>query len=301
MGDILFADGTFKSQADAATYYNSGAGPAPIGIVFHVLNAAEQAAAQYNGKKALVMALKDAAVTKKWAATTENAGLTRMALTAGDNTTVPADEASLRRTVASEMKNLTRAGNNGLLNWAAITDKTSDNAFKAVADFDADGDAAADGADKTWGSLATSGWYLPSIGELYKMTYSLGKLQTSLMNTGGAWGNSDTDGDKTWNWTPWGMYYTNGATAGAQGVADIVRDNINSMLDACGAGTYDAFEGGLQGTTGGSSPSVVYYWSSSEWSGGCAFYLAFYSDGNLIFGRNGAKSNAFRVRPVLAF
>lgn len=305
VGDILFADGTFKSQAAAAAYYNSGSGPMPIGIVFHVLNATEQAAAQYNGKKALVMALKDASTSVKWAAASENAGLTRLSLTPHDNTSAPADAstmATLRRTVASEMKNLTRAGNNGLLNWNAITDKTSANAFKAVADFDADGDAAADGADKTWGSLATSGWYLPSVGELYKMTYSLGKLQTSLLNVDNmTWGNSATDGDKTWNWTPWGMYYTNGATAGAQGVADIVRDNINSMLDACGAGTYDAFEGGLEGTTGGSSPSFVYYWSSLEWSGGYAFHLHFLSSGDLAFYRSGAKSSAYRVRPVLAF
>ena len=304
VGDILFADGTFKSQSEAAGYYNSGSGPMPIGIVFHVLNAAEQAAAQYNGKKALVMALKDASASAKWAAGSENAGLTRLLLTAHDATDAPAAaaEASLRRTVASEMKNLTRAGNNGLLNWNAITDKTSANAFKAVADFDADGAGAALSNDvTTLGSLATSGWYLPSIGELYKMTYSLGKLNTALMNTGGAWGNSDTDGDKTWNWTPWGMYYTNGATAGSQGVADIVRDNINSMLDACGAGTYDAFEGGLQGTTGGSSHSNVNYWSSSEWSGGYAFDLHFGSNGSLDFFRGVAKSDACRVRPVLAF
>ncbi len=303
VGDILFADGVFKSQSEAAAYYNSGSGQMPIGIVFHVLNAAEQAAAQYNGKKALVMALKDASASAKWAAASENAGLTRLSLTPHDATDAPAAaaEASLRRIVASEMKDLTRAGNNGLLNWNAITDKASANAFKAVADFDADGDAAADGADKTWGSLATSGWYLPSIGELYKMTYSLGKLQTSLMNTSGAWGNADTDGDKTWQWTPWGMYYTNGATAGSQGVADIVRDNINAMIDACGAGTYDAFEGGLQGTAGGSSPSRVLYWSSSEWSGGYAFYLDFRSNGSLYFDRYFAKSSAYRVRPVLAF
>lgn len=303
VGDIMFADGKFKSQSEAAAYYDSGNGPAPIGIVFHVLNAAEQASDQYNGKKALVMALKDASASAKWAAATENAGLTRLSFTAHDATVAPdaSTEATLRRTVASEMKNLTRAGNNGLLNWAAITDKTSANAFKAVADFDADGDNAADGADKTWGTVATSGWYLPSIGELYKMTYSLGKLNTALMNTGGAWGNSATDGDKTWNWTPWGMFYTNGATAGSQGVADIVRDNINAMMDACGAGTYTALEGGLEGTTGGSSASAVFYWSSSEWSGGYAFYLSFYSSGSLAFSRAEAKSNSYRVRPVLAF
>lgn len=303
VGDILFADGTFKSQSEAAAYYDSGNGPAPIGIVFHVLNAAEQAAAQYNGKKALVMALKDASASAQWADATENAGLTRLSLTAHDATAAPdaSTEATLRRTVASEMKNLTRAGNNGLLNWNAITDKASANAFKAVADFDADGAGALTNDVTTLGSLTTSGWYLPSIGELYKLTYSLGKLQTSLMNTGGAWGTSDTDGDKTWNWTPWGMYYTNGATAGSQGVADIVRDNINAMIDACGAGTYTAFEGGLEGTTGGSSPSVVGYWSSSEWSGGYAFHLIFDMNGDLSFLRSGAKSIACRVRPVLAF
>jgi len=305
VGDILFADGTFKSQALAAAHYDSGNGPAPIGIVFHVLNAAEQAAAQYNGKKALVMALKDASASVKWAAASENAGLTRLSLTPHDNASAPADAstmATLRRTVASEMKDLTRAGNNGLLNWNAITDKASANAFKAVADFDADGAGALSNDVTTLGSLTTSGWYLPSIGELYKMTYSLGKLQTSLLNVDNmTWGNAATDGDKTWNWTPWGMYYTNGATAGSQGVADIVRDNINSMLDACGAGTYDAFEGGLEGTTGGSSPSGVYYWSSSEWSGGYAFGLGFYSDGDLFFYRYNAKSFAYRVRPVLAF
>ena len=305
VGDILFADGTFKSQAAAAAYYDSGNGPAPIGIVFHVLNATEQAAAQYNGKKALVMALKDASASAKWADATENAGLTRLSLTPHDNASAPADAstmATLRRTVASEMKDLTRAGNNGLLNWNAITDKASANAFKAVADFDADGAGALSNDVTTLGSLTTSGWYLPSIGELYKMTYSLGKLQTSLLNVDNmTWGNAATDGDKTWQWTPWGMYYTNGATAGSQGVADIVRDNINAMIGACGAGTYDAFEGGLQGTTGGSSPSGVGYWSSSEWSGGYAFTLAFYSSGNLGFDRVVAKSNAYRVRPVLAF
>ncbi len=316
VGDILFADGKFKSQSEAAAHYDSGNGPAPIGIVFHVLNAAEQAEGQYNGKKALVMALKDASASAQWAAATENAGLTRLSFTPHDNASAPADAstmATLRRNVASEMKDLTRSGNNGLLNWNAITDKASANAFKAVADFDADGAGDLSNDVTTLGSLTTSGWYLPSIGELYKMTYSLGKLQTSLLNVNNmTWGNSWTQDQetsaaeaskqgKTWNWTPWGMYYMNYAKSGSKGVADIVRDNINAMIDACGPGTYTAFEGGLQGTTNGSSPSNVSYWSSSEWSGGYAFYLYFDTYGNLYFRRYYAKSAAYRVRPVLAF
>ena len=296
VGDILFSDGEFKGQSEALAYHTANTtaanGVYPVGIVFHLLNAAEQVAAQYNGKTGLVMALKDASPGVKWAAASENAGLTRLSLTSGDNTTVPADEATLRRTVASEMKDLTRAGNNGLLNWSAIVDKTSANAFKAVVDFDQDENSAADDVT-TLGTLATSGWYLPSIGEFYKMTYSLGKLETALMNTSGAWGNSATDGDKTWNWTPWGMYYTNGSAT--RGVADIVRDNINAMIDACGNGTYTAFEGGKE------PASSVYYWSSSEWSAVYAFILSFCSNGNLYFSRYYAKSDEFRVHPVLAF
>lgn len=307
VGDILFSDGKFKSQSAAPGYHTANTaaanGVVPVGIVFHVLNAAEQVALQYNGKKALVMALKDAG-SKAWGPADQ--GLTRLQLNNTGNASAPADAASmatLRRGVATQMKTLTNAGNNGLLNWNAATDKTSDNAFKACADFDADNDGNPDG---TFGTLVTSGWYLPSIGELYKIIYSLGKLQTSLLNVDNmTWGEpgSDATGSAAhnWNWTPYGMYYTNGATAGAQGVADIVRDNINSMLDACGAGTYDAFEGGLEGTTGGSSHSNVNYWSSSEWSGGYAFDLHFGSNGSLDFFRGVAKSDACRVRPVLAF
>ena len=51
-----------------------------------------------------------------------------------------------------------------------------------------------------------------------------------------------------------------------------------------------------------SAASNVNYWSSSEWSGaGYAFNVNFNNNGNLNFERNNDKSNAFRVRPVLAY
>jgi len=49
------------------------------------------------------------------------------------------------------------------------------------------------------------------------------------------------------------------------------------------------------------SAQNVNYWSSSEWSATHAFNLNFNSNGNLNFKRNNAKSNSFRVRPVLAY
>ncbi|MBQ2673137.1 MAG: hypothetical protein IJG07_00455 [Prevotella sp.] len=49
------------------------------------------------------------------------------------------------------------------------------------------------------------------------------------------------------------------------------------------------------------SAQNVNYWSSSEWSASNAFNLNFNSNGNLNFKRNNAKSNSFRVRPVLAY
>ncbi len=318
VGDILFSDGVFKSQNEAAAYYNSGSGPTPIGIVFHMFNAVENANTTeyptYNGYRGLVMALKDANNGVKWGIKeTTTAVLPVVPLALPEHTSSDEPDATamttLRRSAASYMKDINKYGNNGWDNWAKTAalradtyDEGASNAFKAVAAFDADGEGSLTADVTILGSLTTSGWYLPSIGELYKMTYSLGKLQTSLLRTSGTWGNSATDGDKSWNWTPYGMYYTNGATGeGNQGVADIVRDNINAMIDACGDGTYTAFEGGIQGTKGGSSSSTVHYWSSSEWSGGYAFHFHFYSGGSLGFSRRDVKSSSHRVRPVLAF
>ena len=303
VGDILYNDGTFLSQTDAASYSGSAI---PVGIVFHLFTDDELTSNKYGTfKHGLVMALKDASTGKTWGSTIT--GMTKLGLstTATDeNALTGAALATQYRTSATELKNLTTTnGNCGYENWNAITaGLTDDNAFKAVSDFQ---------TSNAITGLTTSNWYLPSIGELYKMCYSLGELETSTLNTTNAtWGDANTTAGShgiTWNWTPYGMYYTNGVTgAGNEGVADLVRTKINDKLQAAGSGNWDAFEGGLQTTGGGgiaagNTASVVYYWSSSEWSSTHGFHLSFYSNGNLYFARDGAKSRSYRVRPVLAF
>lgn len=304
VGDILYNDGTFLNQTDAANYSGSAT---PVGIVFHLFTDDELSSGNYGTyKHGLVMALKDASTGTAWGTTFT--GLSQLTLTTtatDENPLTGTALATQYRTSATELKNLGTIGNCGLVNWNAVQTAGvgTGNAFAAVATFQTNNPIT---------GLTVSDWYLPSIGELYKMCYSLGELETSYLNTTNAtWGNANlTAGDhgRTWYWTPWGMYYTNGVSgAGNAGVADLVRTKINDKLQAAGNGNWDAFEGGLQGVggggiTAGSSTSDVNYWSSSEWSSTHAFDLRFDSNGNLHFRRNYAKSTAtFRVRPVLAF
>jgi len=302
VGDILYNDGTFLNQTDAANYSGSAT---PVGIVFHLFTDDELTSNKYGSfKHGLVMALKDASTGKAWGSTI--VGMTQLTLSTtatDDNALTGTALATQYRTSATELKNLTRNGNCGYENWNAITaGKDADNAFKAVVDFQ---------TNNAISGLTVSDWYLPSIGELYKMCYSLGELETSTLNTTNAtWGNANTDATnahgRAWNWTPWGMYYTNRVSgAGNAGVADLVRTKINDKLQAAGNGNWDAFEGGLQGVGGGgidagNTASDVFYWSSSEWSSTHAFRLNFGSNGGLLF-RHVAKTNSYRVRPVLAF
>lgn len=303
VGDILYNDGTFLNQTDAASYSGSAV---PVGIVFHLFTADELSSGNYGTyKHGLVMALKDASTGTAWGTTFT--GLSQLTLTTtatDENPLTGTALATQYRTSATELKNLGTTGNCGLVNWNAVQTAGigTGNAFEAVANFQ---------TSNSITGLTVSDWYLPSIGELYKMCYSLGELETSTLNTTDAtWGNANlTAGthNRTWNWTPWGMFYTNGATgAGSAGVADLVRTNINDKLSAAGTGNWDAFEGGLQGVggggiTAGASVQGVIYWSSSEWSATHALNLYFSSGGNLNFARGSSKSNELRVRPVLAF
>ena len=304
VGDILYNDGTFLNQTDAASYSGSAV---PVGIVFHLFTADELSSGNYGTyKHGLVMALKDASTGTAWGTTFT--GLSQLTLTTtatDENPLTGTALATQYRTSATELKNLGTTGNCGLVNWNAVEAAGigTGNAFEAVDNFQ---------TSNSITGLTVSDWYLPSIGELYKMCYSLGELETSTLNTTDAtWGNANlTAGthNRTWNWTPWGMYYTNGATgAGSEGVADLVRTKINDKLSAAGTGNWDAFEGGLQGVggggiTAGTSAQYADYWSSSEWSATHAFALSFHGSGNLYFDRNNAKSPAaYRVRPVLAF
>ena len=142
------------------------------------------------------------------------------------------------------------------------------------------------------------------------MAVNVGGLNASYstVTKNNNWGTDVTVEGTTYK-VPYGIYFP--------GTANNVRNNLNSKLYAVYNDaklnsdeefTVDFFEGGngdgtsnpVSDVSGLSFTSDVGYWSSSEWSAGNAFYMNFNSNGNLNFERNNAKSNAKRVRPVLA-
>nr|MBP7471906.1 fimbrillin family protein [Prevotella sp.] len=110
----------------------------------------------------------------------------------------------------------------------------------------------------------TSGWYLPSIGQLYDICVNLGKCYyDEFLNL---------------NWSDQSQNCTN---------------NINSYLTPLTSGTYDIFPW--------SSSTSYAYWSSSETrtTSTKACYISFFSDGLSFYYSD--KTYAFRVRSVIAF
>ena len=143
-------------------------------------------------------------------------------------------------------------------------------------------------AATTAAPTGSSGWYLPSAGQLWELVYAFDGLS-----------DSDTR-------TPRPTYcdfYWGGASA--------VRTAINNAAAAALKNTAETVDKSSLWTNfiWQSSGTSGYYWSSTESaynysssSAGYAFYLDFCTDGNLYLGGNSTKSNAnIRVRPVLAF
>ena len=321
VGDILFQSGKFVSKGDVADYITENGSDNPVGIVFHLLNTGET----YNDgtttySHGLVMALNESTTSAgtstpvKWSTSTP-ASLALSAqiyLPTHSSTTAPAvgsaELISLETQVAGSIKSLTTTGNNGLTNWLnAPSDKSTLPAFNSVSGFTA----------VTGAGTSCSNWFLPSVGEWYKICYSLGKLDATMCQ--GAWNNAtwgDNTGTTDGNWTTYGMFYYNGTAADPTncnltdgGAADYTRAAINTaMRSAVGAGNYEPIFGGLHpdadnvvDNNAGTPANYGAYWTSSEWSAGFAFRVHFGTGGTLNFGRSISKSNTYRVRPVLAF
>ena len=320
VGDILFQDGTFVSKDRVTAYMAANTSAVPMGIVFHLLTGTEDYGTYTHG---LVMALNEATTIAgvstgvNWNNNTtstllEDGGnsylftLSAASYAAAAPAVGSAELISLENSVAADIKNLTTAGNNGLTNWGKLPgDYSSSAAFTKVSEFQ----TAAGGA-----ITGCSNWFLPSVGEWYKICYSLGKLDATQCQ--GAWNsavwgnNATTSGD----WTTYGMFFYNGTAADPTncnaadgGAADYTRAAINTAMSVVGPDNYEPVYGGLhadadasiQGGTDGAKSGV--YWCSSEWSAGHAFHVAFNNNGLLHFPRNGNKSGTYRVRPVLAF
>ena len=275
IGDFLYSDGTWSTVLDGAK--------TPVGIVYSTTpNTADNGARFTHG---YAVAVKDASTAAAWSTEeTDVAGITNITWT-GTSTTG-------RDNARTAIISLNDAWNNGRLITATIgTTNPAYPAFAALATYNT--------ANKVSG-LHNSGWYVPAIGELYTMVDNLANASGQTINSS-AWDESGG--------VAWGFYYQDPA-------ADVVRAALNARLKVLkDAGKEaDYFSGGknFPGTApnaGGdvtgneefTAASGVYYWSSSEWSSTHALNLHFSSNGNLYFFRPDAKSNEFRVRPVLAF
>lgn len=133
----------------------------------------------------------------------------------------------------------------------------------------------------------SSGWYLPSIGQQWK-------LCSNFCNKTATW---PAVAYTTRNETTYRDFYYSGQ-------ADITTTNLNKYLlkrlktdvEAAG-GTAVAYTQFIART---SSAGQV-YWSSTEFSAAYGFDLNFSYSGNLYFNASHAKSESWFVRPVLAF
>ena len=142
---------------------------------------------------------------------------------------------------------------------------------------------------------ASSNWYLPSNGQWLAIEKNLGGMTTAYTNTG--YDNDNSDG-YIGNWGRWYpadkndgiMYSTNAQNA------------INTYLNA--ASSYASIYTIEHSTSGHQLYSWgEYFWCSSEWTSALSFIACFLKNGNVSVhsDSNVLKSNAWRVRAVLAF
>ncbi|MDO4984940.1 MAG: fimbrillin family protein [Prevotella sp.] len=277
VGNYLYADGHCNATASSALVSTHGA---IVGVVFSTtVSNADKALGYENG---YAVALQDASTSAKWSSQTSLADPGVVDLSFPYQNTM------------AEAELIIRGDLNGRANTANATyvGTTTAEAFYAAKNY---------GVNVS--GFANSGWFLPSIGQFWSMCKELGQLDKEQIgnSTYSNWGSEDRT---------YGVWY-------GSNYVDKVRTKLNSYLTAAGSAgaTYNYFSGGRNygstnvvgiGTdcTGNESfaaATYVRYWSSSEWSAGSAFGLYFDGDGSLYFIRDSAKSNTFRVRPVLAF
>jgi hypothetical protein len=110
----------------------------------------------------------------------------------------------------------------------------------------------------------TSGWFLPSIGQLYWILVNLGGMSSPP--------------EYEWSW---------------RNMSSTAASNLNSKLSRVGSGNYDAFFS--------NTSSTEFYWSSSEAYYECANGALFEASGDMYISYYAVKSAPLIVRPVIAF
>ena len=140
--------------------------------------------------------------------------------------------------------------------------------------FEGSGYHASMAAQNSYGVAAptgTSGWFLPSSGQWFKIISNLGSLATTGISVDG------------WHGTTENM------------ISARVAHSINNRMSVLPSSSYDPFE--VVTPTGES----IYYWSSTEYDNNDALAACFGNDGSMLFATNKAKNVACRVRPIIAF
>ena len=218
-----------------------------------------------------------------WGSLAANPGKTPVAIIFLNVTTVTDQRAGYTHGYAMALKNVHSSGSTvGTYKWANsstdesnlpnISDATwksrradleglTNTSFISTSSYPAGYAAMTTFASQVAAPSGTSGWFLPSSGQWYYILVNLGGMSAT---PGNAWG--------------WSNASSTAAT------------NLNNKINVTGSGNYDAF-----------SNSYEYYWSSSEHGSSDAYGAYFLSNGSMYFANLYNKSNAGRVRAVLAF
>ena len=259
IGDYFYSDGTWSDGGLRKLYENGNmvlASPKPaplsgktvVGIVFQTdpnrIGAAEKAKLGEGNVHGLVVAVKDAANNVIWGDESRNFNFLKNCGSKSD----------------------TFSDINGLDNYTKVIDYAKQNgklseysAFEAVNKWNA-----SDSEHKVPGN--TTGWYLPSAGQLYDFFANLGGLPD--------W-NSCGESSGYFTWT---------------GQGEIVS-RINSFFSTLGDGNYDPF---LR------NPYSRLLWTSSKYNNNARYWIVWW-DG-AIYCQWTRNTNLKRdVRPVLAF
>lgn len=229
VGDIYYSDGTFSSTLEA--------GKTPIGIIAYVGND-EYTEKGNGGGHGLVLALKDASIDAQWASDDKW-------------------EVDLNMTKITTGALATTAGNiSGYTNTNTITEAGNATGYPAA------------WAAKNYTPAAptgSTGWFLPSAGQWYKILQNLGGVTESP------------------------LFWVSGGDP-HMGAAATVVDALNAKFTAksLGSGTYIVFN------------TDTGFWSSSECDSSGAVYVYFRTAYGVCFIGNDKDGDNY-VRPVLAF
>jgi hypothetical protein len=249
IGDYYYSDGTWGSIAE---HENSTA--SPIGVIFS--NSTSNIDKGHNWTHGYAMALQNAgsgAATYQWY-TSDSGNPTGTYITGVDN-------------IMSDKDGYTHSSYLQTSGYAA--------SFAAMGYMakDKNGNVIATPS-------ATSGWYLPSIGQWYDICASLGGM---VIASGKAYTNSGT----------YYLRWYSGDDSSGKDYSSLCASNLNVYLNALKEKDYsvDLF-----------SDNREYYWSSSECNSSCAYCVPFYSDGGIgLNDRLNNKTYSYRARPVVAF